>query len=261
MQESIFPAGIGEPALQGILETFSRRLNYLLAKSDKFPPLSAGLYQSLATKYSSTKQQAFRWCNAEAVPNPAILLRMAKDFDTTVDWLLGTGSDTFSKPEVSVPDGIALPVYKVKNASETGGLNADSFVLASNFHVPKSSLLSGRPYAFVSNWSAASDPNFQVGDVLLVNLAIQAIEDGGIYLIRTASTTSIRRAFFEREAGGIRFERKTPVNTFSTLYPVLEVLYNREQRFEVNIRQPGVLVIGKIDGYMRSLLDSIPSLL
>jgi hypothetical protein len=44
------------------------------------------------------------------------------------------------------------------------------------------------------------------------------------------------------------------------LYPVVEVLYNKDQRFDVELRQPGVLVIGKIEGYMRSLLPSLPSL-
>lgn len=260
MQESIFPAGIGEPALQGIMEAFSRRLNSLLARSD-FPPLSAGLYQSIATKYGSTKQQAFRWCNAEAVPNPAILLKMAKDFGTTVDWLLGDGPEVVLKQASSETDSVPLPVYRVKNHSATGGLNADSFVEAASILVPKTSILRARPYAFVTNWAAASDPDFQVGDTLLVNLATQSIEDGGIYLIRTASTTSVRRAVCEREADGIRFERKTPVNNFSTLYPVVEVLYNKDQRFDVELRQPGVLVIGKIEGYMRSLLPSLPSLI
>ena len=59
----------------------------------------------------------------------------------------------------------------------------------------------------------------------------------------------------------VRFIRSTPLNTYGATYPVEEIFHNETQRFDANWTQPGVLVLGRIEATMRSLLGNVPSFL
>ena len=257
----VVSADTPDEALRSVLVAFSSRLNYLLDKSDVFPRANAGRYQELGLRYGANRQQAFRWCSEEAVPNPAVLLRMAKDFDTTVDWLLGAGTEVPTIAGPASTAGASIPAYRLIADAQGGGLTVDSFEKFGTVLFTSSSHTTGRPYAFLENWAESEDPPFKKSDSLLIDLGIQALENGAYYLIRTPSNTSVRKAIMDDTAGVVRFERKTPVNTFTTAYPMTELFFNQRQRFDVDWRDAGVLIIGKVESYLRSMMDTIPSFL
>ena len=190
-----------DDALRIVLEAFSSRLNYLLDKSDVFPRANAGRYQALGMRYGANRQQAFRWCTGEAVPNPAVLLRIAKDFATTVDWLLGAGTEVPKTEGMASNEGTPVPAYRLKTDAQGGGLTGDSFERFGTVMFTSSSQTSGRPYAFLENWAESEDPPFQKSDSLLIDLGIQILESGSCYLIRTPSNTSVRKAILDKAAG------------------------------------------------------------
>lgn len=242
-------AGDNDSAAQ-IVKTFSSRLNTLLDNAG-FPSVNAGRYSALGTRYGVARQQAHRWCNAQAIPGPHILTRIAIDFGTTLDWLFGVDSMTSA--------GIEVPLFRLKSMDVEAVQS--NFQMLGRMRFLPSSPAAGRSYAILQNWSESLDPPFLRGEELLIDLSSQSLDEGGYYVIRTASSTSIRKAAIQPGGASVRFIRSTPLNTFGATYEVDEIFHNETQRFDTSWTQPGVLVLGRIEATMRSLLNAVPSFL
>ena len=122
-----------------------------------------------------------------------------------------------------------------------------------------SSPTAGRSYAIVQNWAESLDPPFARGEELLVDLSSQSLDDGGFYVIRTATSTSVRKATIQPDGASVRFDRTTSLNTLSAIYVIEEIFHNETQRFDADWRQPGVLVLGRVEAVTRSLLTDVPT--
>lgn len=231
-----------------VVRTFSTRFNLLL-ENIGFPGVNAGRYTVLGQKYGVARQQAHRWCNAQALPAPHLLVRIAADFETTLDWLLGA--------ETVSTDGVEIPVYKLKSPDIEAVQS--NFALLGRMRFLASSPTSGRSYAILQNWAEGLDPPFSRGEELLIDLSSQSLDDGAYYLIRTATSTSVRKANIQPDGASVRFVRTTPLNAYSSTYAVEDIYHNETQRFDAGWTQPGVLVLGRIEATMRSLLPKVPS--
>ena len=231
-----------------IIRMFSARLNTLLDNAG-FASVNAGRYSNLGVTYGVARQHAHRWCNAQALPSPHILVKIAVDFDTTLDWLFGVESLTSA--------GSEIPLYALKSS--------DLEAVQSNFHLLgrmrflASSPTAGRSYAIVQNWTESLDPPFARGEELLVDLGSQSLDDGGVYVIRTATSTSVRKATIQPDGASVRFDRTTSLSTHSATYVIEEIFHNESQRFDADWRQPGALVLGRVEAATRSLLAQVPS--
>lgn len=231
-----------------IIQTFSARLNRVL-DSAGFPCVNAGRYSALGVKYGVPRQQAHRWCNSQALPGPHVLARIAVDFGTTLDWLFGIESITDSGAEV--------PLYRLESTdSET---DQRHFKFLGWMRFLSSSPTAGQSYAILQNWAESLDPPFSCGEELLVNLGSQDIEDGACYVIRTASSTSVRKATILPDGASVMFFCKTPINTYTSTFRVDEIHLNESRQFETDWRQPGALLLGRIDATTRSLLPRVHS--
>lgn len=227
-------------------ETFSVRLNELLDANPNIPSVNAGRYQELATYYGVGRQQTHRWCTGKAVPPPHLLKRLATDLKTSVDWLLGGNKST------AATTGIAIPAFRLNDPNVESLFS--NFLNIGDVLFPAASPVAGRQYAFVQNWSEAADPDFAVGDDLLVDLSVQALADGDVYLIRNATSTSVRRASIDDGKRAVRFYRSTGLSQLSSTYPLDEVVFNERQRFDVEWRKTGVLVLGRIEAVLHGLV-------
>ena len=213
-----------------------------------FPSVHSGRYSSLAGKYGVARQLTNRWCSGLAIPSPQILLRLAADLGVSIDWLFGA--------DLPNSAGAEIPVFKLKNPDiEAVSTN---FALVGHMRFLPTSPVSGRSYAIVQNWSASLDPPFAIGEELLVDMSAMELEDGAFYVIRTPTSTSIRRFSIGKE-DQLVFSRTTPINTFANSYVIDDVHSNDSQRFDVEWRQPGVLILGRVEAVTRSLLPSVPS--
>ena len=237
----------GDGAAQ-IIRMFSARLNTLLDNAG-FASVNAGRYSNLGVKYGVARQQAHRWCNAQALPSPHILVKIAVDFSTTLDWLFGVESQTSA--------GSEIPLYALKSADFEAVQS--NFQLLGRMRFLASSPTAGGSYAIVHNWAESLDPPFSRGEELLVDLGAQSLDDGGFYVIRTATSTSVRKATIQPDGISIRFDRTTTLNSLSTSYPIEEIFHNESQRFDADWRQPGVLVLGRVEATTRSLLPQTPT--
>lgn len=233
-----------------IVKTFSSRLNTLLDNAG-FPSVNAGRYSALGARYAVARQQAHRWCNAQALPGPHILTRIAIDFGTTLDWLFGVESMTSA--------GIEVPLYRLRSPDVEAVQS--NFLMLGRMRFLPSSPTAGRCYAILQNWSESLEPPFLRGEELLIDLSSQSLDEGGYYVIRTATSTSVRKAVIEPGGTSVRFIRSTPLNTFGSSYQVEDIFHNETQRFDATWTHPGVLVIGRVEATMRSLLGTIPSFL
>lgn len=242
-------AGDSDGAAQ-IVRTFSARLNTLLDNAG-FPSVNAGRYSALGARYGVARQQAHRWCNAQALPGPHILTRIAVDFGTTLDWLFGVDSITSA--------GIEVPLYRLRSPDVEAVQS--NFQMLGRMRFLPSSPAAGRSYAILQNWAESLDPPFLRGEELLVDLSSQSLDEGGYYVIRTATSTSIRKAVIQPGGTSVRFIRSTPLNTYGATYMVEEIFHNETQRFDANWTQPGVLVLGRVEASMRSFLGNVPSFL
>lgn len=237
----------GEGAAQ-IIRTFSARLNTLLDNAG-FASVKAGRYSNLGVKYGVARQQAHRWCNAQALPGPHILVRIAVDFGTTLDWLFGVESLTSA--------GSEIPLYALK--SGTVEAVQSNFQLLGRMRFLASSPTNGHSYAMIQNWSESLEPPIAKCDELLVNLGTQSIDDGGIYIIRTATSTSVRIATIQPDGISVKFSRTTSSNTHPVTYSIDEIFHNESQRFDADWRQPGALVLGRVESITHSLSTQTPS--
>lgn len=247
--DPIQDSGDSDGAAQ-IVKTFSARLNTLLDNAG-FPSVNAGRYSALGARYGAARQQAHRWCNAQAIPGPHILTRIAIDFGTTLDWLFGVDSMTSA--------GIEVPLYRLKSPDVEAVQS--NFQMLGRMRFLPSSPAAGRSYALLQNWAESLDPPFSRGEELLVDLSSQSLDEGGYYVIRTATSTSIRKAVIQPGGTSVRFIRSTPLNTYGATYSVEEIYHNETQRFDANWTQPGVLVLGRVEASMRSLLGNVTSFL
>ena len=229
-----------------IIRMFSTRLNILLDNAG-FASVNAGRYSSLGVKYGVARQQAHRWCNAQALPSPHILVKIAVDFGTTLDWLFGVESLTSA--------GSEIPLYALKSADFEAV--PSNFSLLGRMRFLASSPTAGRSYAIIQNWAESLHPQFARGEELLVDLGSQSLDDGGIYVVRTATSTSVRKATIQPDGASVRFDRTTPHSTHSFTYAIEEIFHNESQRFDADWRQPGVLVLGRVDATTRSLLSQV----
>lgn len=242
-----------EADIEGVMEVFSQRLNERLDKTD-FPSVNAGRYTSLGDKYNTSRQQAYRWCTGKALPNPAILIRMADELGTTIDELFG--GTTAQK------GGVRIPIFRLADP-DIEATNSN-FVEDGYINAPAQSIAGVRRMAVLRNWNESTNPAFNEGDDLFVDLTVRQITPNGTYVTRTATTTSIRTAEVELTGTGdqrVKFYRNTPINKFSTTYLSEEIHYNAAQRFDIEWKQSGVLIIGRVVGFMRSTTPGITSLL
>ena len=237
-----------EDKVAAVIRTFSQRLQTLLDNTG-FPAIAAGRYSLLATRYGVSRQIAHRWCNAQAMPAPHILCRIAVDFATTLDWLFGIDPLT--------PSGNDVPVFKLQSPDIEAVQS--NFALLGRMRFLPSSPVAARNYAIVQNWAESLSPALRQGDELLIDLSIQTIEDDGTYAIRTATSTSIRTASLLPDGKRIRFSRSTPLNTYASIYSIEEVFHNQQQQFDADWRQAGVLVLGRVEALTRSLLPEVSS--
>lgn len=230
------------------LAQFSDRLNRAL-DSAGFASVNAGRYTALGSQYGTSRQQANRWCSGQAIPSPQTLVQMADDLNVTIDWLFGR--------DIAPVEGVEVPVYRL--------LSKDVEAVQSNFHqvgstrFPPASPVGGRRYAICANWSESLDPPFSHGEDLLIDLSVQELEEEAIYVIRTSTSTSVRKFRLMPDDVTLKFFRTTPINTYATTYQLHDVHYNADQRFDVEWRQPGCIIIGRVEATMRSLLPSSPS--
>lgn len=174
---------------------------------------------------------------------------MSSDFGITIDWLFGR--------DLASVDGIEVPVYRL--------LSNDVEAVQSNFRqvgsirFPPGSPVGGRRYAICANWAESLAPPFSHGEDLLIDLSVQELEEDAVYVIRTSTSTSVRKFRLMPDEVTLKFFRTTPINTYATTYQLHEVNYNADQRFDVEWRQPGCIILGRIEATMRSLLPSSPS--
>lgn len=239
-----------DDAAKRLICLFSTRLNTVLDGAG-FPNARAGRYSTLGSKYGVTRQQAHRWCNEQAIPAPHILTKIAVDFGTTLDWLFGV--------DAVVSAGVEIPLYRL-NSPEAEALQSN-FEMIGRMRFLSSSLVAKRNYAIVQNWVASLDPPFSRGEELLVNLSSQELEDDACYIIRTATSTSVRKFSLQSDGVTLRFHRTTLDNTYTSNYQINEAHRNAEQRFDADWRQPGVLILGRVEATTRSLLAHIPTFL
>ena len=108
-------------------------------------------------------------------------------------------------------------------------------------------------YAIVQNWAESIDPPFSRGEELLVDLGSQSLDDGGFYVIRTATSTSVRKVTIQPDGASVSFDRTSSLSSHSTIYAIEEIFHNESQRFDADWRQPGVLVLGRVEATTRSL--------
>ena len=174
---------------------------------------------------------------------------MAADLNTTIDWLFGVDS--------APSEGIEVPLFKLRSPDIEAAY--DNFLKLGTMKFLPSSPVGGRRYAIVQNWAATLDPHFAVGDELLVDLSSQDLEEGAAYVIRTLNTTSVRKFSIEKDGVTLCFSRLTPMNRYFQTYQIDQVHLNSEQRFDVEWRQPGILVLGRIEAVFHSLLAPVPS--
>ena len=91
-----------------ILKAFGERLNRALDAA-QYPRQYSGRYTRLAETYGVSVQTARKWCRGEGIPSPAVLLAMAQDFGTTIDYLVGGSS-------VDIPPNLplhAIPLFRL----------------------------------------------------------------------------------------------------------------------------------------------------
>ena len=255
MSESALPDLLEEDQNTGdsdgaahVVKTFSARLNTLLDNAG-FPSVNAGRYSALGTRYGVARQQAHRWCNAQALPGPHILTRIAVDFGTTLDWLFGV--------EAMTSAGAEIPLYRLKSPDIEAVQS--NFQLLGRMRFLASSPAAGRSYAILQNWAESLDPPFGRGEELLVDLSSQSLDDDSYYVIRTASSTSVRKASIQADGVSVKFIRTTLLNTYASTYHVDDIFHNESQRFDADWRQPGVLLLGRVEATTRSLLPRIQS--
>lgn len=211
--------------------------------------MNAGRYSALGSKYGTSRQQANRWCTGQAIPSPQILVVLAADLGVTVDWLFGR--------DLRNEEGVNIPVYRLRSPDVDAVQT--NFQFLGNTKFLASSPVAGRSYAIVNNWSESLDPPLSRGEDLLVDLSIQELEVEAIYVIRTSTSTSVRKFRLLADGQTLKFSRTTPINTYSSSYQIHEVHYNASQSFDVEWNQPGAVVIGRVEATMRSLLHSVPS--
>lgn len=241
----------GHEAQIGFLSLFSDRLNRAL-DARGFPSVNAGRFSALGAKYGTSRQQAGRWCSGQAIPAPQTLIQMAIDLRTSVDFLLG-------RDAVVADGGIEVPVFRLQ--SKDVEAVQSNFQEVGSVRFPPQSPVGGRRYAICQNWAESLDPPFGLGEDLLIDLSIQELEDECIYVIRTSASTSVRRFRLINDGALLNFTRTTPINKYAFTYKLHEVNYNAEQRFDADWRQPGCIVLGRVEASMRTLVHGLPSFL
>ncbi|MBK6639119.1 MAG: helix-turn-helix transcriptional regulator [Rhodocyclaceae bacterium] len=242
-----------EAESEALMRVFSENLTLAMDKSG-WPTISANRYGNLSERYGVSRQLAYRWCEGRALPSPAILLRLAADLGVSMDELFG-GTVATKR------GGVRIPIFRLADPDIEA--SASNFVEDGYVNAPSQSITGTRKMAVVRNWNESLNPSFLEHDDLFIDLTIRQITAHGIYVVRTATTTSIRIAEIDSGSGENRIKlfRTTPVNKISSTYLPNELHFNEAQRFDVAWAQPGVLIVGRVAGYMRTILPSVQSLL
>jgi hypothetical protein len=231
-----------------VISRFSERLNKILDQAS-FPGINAGRYSTLGAKYGVPRQQAHRWCTGQAIPSPHILIKIAVDFDTTIDWLFGVA--------LRAAAGIEVPLFRLISPDVEAA--TANFQMLGRMRFMHSSPIAEHNYAILQNWAESIDPPFSFGEELLINLDAQELEEGACYVIRTAISTSVRVFTFDKDGATLHFHRTTKSNTFTSSYQIHEIHLNTERKFDTDWRQPGILLLGRVEASMHSLLPLTPS--
>ncbi len=231
-----------------IVKGFAERLNQVLDSLD-YPRHYAGRYTQLANRYGVSVQTSRKWCKGLGVPSPAVLLEMARDFDTTIDALLDGHGLIQVRP---LPPLVSIPVYELSGVS-SGTRHTDfaqtNSVIASNLpfvtHQQQSKM------AFVINWVDLRTPEARVGDVLLVGLDCLSVVEGGTYIVRTESMTTLRCASVSL-SNEVRFT-KVSRSGVSEDTPVLmdHLLFNAATDFLAPVAPDNYLIVGRVLGFYR----------
>lgn len=235
-------AGENQEAL-AVISLFSKRLNNLLDRTG-FVSAKDGRYGALGAKYGVSRQQAYRWGTGLALPAPHLLLRIADDFNCTLDWLLGR--DQYNSSGTIPLFSAKTPVNDCKSMGfyHRGCLSVEPALSEEN----------GRLVA-VKNWCTSLEPNLLEEDWLLVRLG-DGLVDGGIYIIRTATTWAVSVVATKMSASKPEvtfFRRTAPNHLFSATYNIGDVSLNKNPHIDAEWRGAGVLLVGKLVSVTRSL--------
>ncbi|MDK9702368.1 MAG: helix-turn-helix domain-containing protein [Sulfuritalea sp.] len=233
------------------MEGFAKRLNKLLDSFD-YPRHYSGRYTQLADRYGVSVQTSRKWCKGLGLPSPAVLQEMASDFDTTIDALLGDENLAHGQ---RIPPLIAIPFYELSDISS--GTHHSEFTQISSVlssELPFITQQRQDKMALVRNWATLESPDARLGDILLVGLDCHAIVDGGTYVVRTPSMTTVRIGSVSL-SDKVLFTKVDHVGVAeNTDIPLARLVFNTTADFLMPAEEPkAVLVVGRVLGIYREL--------
>ena len=226
-----------------VISLFSKRLNNLMDNAG-FLSARDGRYSALGAKYGVSRQQAYRWCTGQALPAPHILSRIADDFNCSLDWLLGRN------PHNNICN--TIPLFSAKTPVK--GCESTGFDFYGSLSV-EPALSSENGLVAVKNWSTCLEPSLLERDWLLIRLG-DGLVDGGIYIIRTATTWAVSvvaTKMSPRKSEVTFFRRTAPNHLFSATYNIDDVSLNQSLKIDAEWRGKGILLVGKLVSVTRSL--------
>jgi transcriptional regulator with XRE-family HTH domain len=177
-----------------LVRTFAERLNSVLDARGVAAQQTLRS-EELAEKFDVSSSGARKWLLGLGLPSPAMLVRVAAEYDVTIDWLFGLSD------EPTVPTGSSILVAPVYAMPQHGVHSPDTsgFELVGSVQINHDSnhqLLSSLPaIAMVRMWADMPDLGLHLTDVVIVGLGLPAVfEENAVYLLRDPHQRSyIRR--------------------------------------------------------------------
>lgn len=199
-------------------------------------------YEALSARYAISRQQAYRWCSGSAIPNPAQLKFVAQDLGHSLDFLLGLTT------EAAEPNDDYIPYYTL--------VDADVEAVASNFSTSNGIYLKHATgfdleqssHCIVRAWFGSKSPVIRAGDAMLVSQRVTQLEPGMSYLLRSASTTVLRKVV--AAADMVTLERSDERGAHSTHHAFSEFTTDNSD-FTCEWPRDGFLVLGRVDAILQ----------
>lgn len=159
-----------------MIKLFSERLNHLLDKVDCPHAINARM-ACVASKFDVSPQTARKWLRGKALPNPLILCEMARRFSISLDWLLS------GVPATQTSKTVDIPIYSVETSAPAS--MALRKTGTSWYEHGCNECTSNR--AWIVNWIPMANPEFGLGDQILIDMDDLRILEDRIFLIRCGS--------------------------------------------------------------------------